>query len=181
MAKNDGDRAKSSAQGNAAKTEAATSSFTSGLGSDYSDINKTGGFTPGEEADFVNSATSGVGNTYNVLSRQLQQEKARTGGLGGGGETAQMARHMAQDQATAGTNARVGLNQVKTGNRLAGLSAYGQQLLQALGLNVQSQGQETSALTQLAMRPSGFNGFMSGLGSLAGGVGGLLGGVAGIK
>jgi len=88
----------------------------------YNAMANTGGFTPEQSRQYMDQATSGVANTYNVLGQQLQQNKAKTGGLGGSGETAQLARQLGQAQAQAEQGAAVGLNQQINANKLSGLS-----------------------------------------------------------
>lgn len=87
----------------------------------YNAMASTGGFTPAQETAYMDQATSGVTNTGNVLASQLAQSKAKTGGLGGGGEAAQMARQLEQTQAGAEQGAAVNLNQQINANKLAGL------------------------------------------------------------
>lgn len=94
--------------------------YSSTLGG-YNNLASTGGFTPAQSNAYMDQATSGVTNTYNTLAAQLAQNKAKTGGLGGSGEQAQMARQLAQTQASAEQGAAVNLNQLKTSNMLSGL------------------------------------------------------------
>jgi len=70
-------------------------------------------------------ATSGVSSLYGTLSHQLDRTRSVTGGQGGGGETAELARHLSSDEANAitGVNAEVGkLRQQGTEAGLAGAS-----------------------------------------------------------
>lgn len=88
----------------------------------YQSFVDTGGFSPEEEGAFRRHATSGVGATYKVMASDLARRNAITGGYSGGGETAQMARQMAQEAARAGTGAEVELASQKRAGRVAGLT-----------------------------------------------------------
>lgn len=90
--------------------------------SGYSSLASTGGFTPAQGQAYVRQATEGTTGTYGVLENQVQQNKAKTGGLGTGGEMSQMARQLGQAQATNTLNAENSLSQMKTANTLSGLS-----------------------------------------------------------
>lgn len=87
----------------------------------YSKLSSTGGFTPEDRAGYLNQATSGVKSTYDILAQQSAQNRAKTGGLGAGGDISQMARQLSQQQASSTLNAQQSLNQQVVQNQLAGL------------------------------------------------------------
>lgn len=91
----------------------------------YGDFATTGGYSPEQKEAFIRQATSGVKGTYDTLSQQLAQSKAKTGGLGTGGEVSQMARQLAQQQAGATLGAKTSLDQMIASNKLAGLGGLG--------------------------------------------------------
>jgi hypothetical protein len=89
--------------------------------SGYKNFADTGGFSDAEKANFRTRATSGVDATYGILQQEAERRRALTGGMGGGGETAQMARQLSQTQAQSSLNAEDDLaSQIRTG-KLAGL------------------------------------------------------------
>ena len=98
---------------------------TAKLGAQYQDLISSGGISDATAAAMQRQATSGVSGIYNVLGRNLDRSRAVTGGQGGGGETAQIARQLGQSEANAitGVNAQVGqLRQQGTEAGLAGAS-----------------------------------------------------------
>lgn len=120
----------------------------------------TGGFNPTQANQFLEQATSGTNADYGILQQQAQQQRDKTGGLGSGGEISQMARQLGQAQASNTLGAETTLNQLQTSNEATGAQIesglYGQTLnsiLQAMGINTQSQGQEDQSLTSLATSP----------------------------
>jgi hypothetical protein len=115
----------------------------------YNNFASTGGFTPAQETAYMDQATSGVANTYGVLQNQAALQRAKTGGMGGGGEISQMARQLAQAQAGAEQGAAVNLNQMENANKLAGLS-----------------GSSSLQTAQAGNVLSGLQGAASGMGSL---------------
>jgi hypothetical protein len=194
----------------------------------YNTLATTGGFTPQQSQQFIEQATQGTTGTYNTLEAQAQQDRAKTGGLGTGGEISQMARQLGQAQASNTLNTEVALNQQQTGNELAGLggssnlqtnvagakaggvaqeaalganvaagsnaantglsnlyntttgqiTAVGQQVLSALGLNFNTQSDAITALTNLSKNPGAVQtvlGTIAGLGGAAAGAAGALG------
>ena len=164
--------ASKTANANAASTAAATggliSNITPNVDQSYNaasgvgtNLAATGGFTPAAAQQFTEQATSGATADYNILGQQAQQQRTKTGGLGSGGEISQMARQLTQAQDAGTLNAETSLNTQENANKEAGAGIesglYGQSLqsiLQAMGINVQSQGQQTSALTSLATSPA---------------------------
>jgi hypothetical protein len=169
----------------------------------------TGGFTPQSEQDFIRQATEGTQATYGVLENQAQQARTATGGLGTGGALSQMARQLSQGQDQATLNAKVGLNQLETSNKIAGMgaeatgagvqqtatneqgallsnlynqttghiTAIGQQVLQAMGLNFNTQAEAINALTQLSKNPGFLQTVLGDVTSLGGAAAGVLGGL----
>ena len=127
----------------------------------YQKFADTGGFTPEQSSAFMRQATSGVPAIYDVLAQQAQRNRAATGGLGTGGDIAQMARQMSQQQSQATTGAEVALNEQINANKLAGLGG-----LTGVGENVAGQrlgaaGQMTGtqqAATGLGSAEAGFAG-----------------------
>jgi len=95
------------------------------LSGQYQDLISSGGISDATQAAMQRQATSGVGSIYGILSQQQERNKAVTGGEGGGGETAEMARQLSQQESNAitGVNAEVGqLRQQGTEAGLAGAS-----------------------------------------------------------
>jgi hypothetical protein len=86
----------------------------------------TGGYTPAQQAAYLNQATSGVTATGDILEQQAKQAAAATGGYGALGTESQIANQLEQNQATATQNALLGLNQQMTANELAGAGAAAQ-------------------------------------------------------
>jgi hypothetical protein len=91
------------------------------LNAGYSNLAQTGGFTPQQSQQFIQQATEGTGATYGALEQQAKQAGIATGGLGTAGGLSQMARQLGQVQGQNTLNAEVGLNQLQTSNKLAGL------------------------------------------------------------
>lgn len=125
----------------------------------YQKFADTGGFTPDQSAAFMRQATSGVPAIYDVLAQQAQRNRAATGGLGTGGDIAQMARQMSQQQSQATTGAEVSLNEQINANKLAGLGG-----LTGVGENV--AGQRLGAAGQM----TGVENAATGLGSAESGL-----------
>lgn len=95
------------------------------LNSGYGSLAANGGFNPTQANQFIEQATEGTGTTYSALEQQAKQNLVKTGGLGGGGGLSQMARQLSQAQGQNTLNAEVGLNQLQTQNKLAGLQGFG--------------------------------------------------------
>jgi hypothetical protein len=87
----------------------------------YTDFANTGGFTEADKNQFLNRATSGVTNTYDILGQQALQSRAKTGGLGTGGDYSQLARQLGQAQADATLGAQTSLSDQIRQGKLAGL------------------------------------------------------------
>lgn len=86
----------------------------------------TGGYTPEQEAAFINVGTSGIGSTYDVLKAQQQRQRAAQGLGMGGGEFAQMAREGTAAQEKATLDSQVQLQQIENANKVAGLGGLAQ-------------------------------------------------------
>ena len=80
------------------------------LSGQYQNLISSGGISDATQAAMQRQAVSGVGSIYGTLSQQQQRNRAVTGGQGGGGETAEMARQLGQSEANAitGVNSSVG-------------------------------------------------------------------------
>src|SRR5882724_2831699 len=72
-----------SSAGNIASTGGYDPTQLSAINAGYGGL-AMGGFTPGQEQDFIRQATSGVKGTYDTLEEQTQRDRAKTGGLGTG-------------------------------------------------------------------------------------------------
>jgi hypothetical protein len=92
------------------------------LSNAYTDMYNTGGYTPAEGQAYVRQATSGVASTGDILANKLQQDKAKTGGLGTGGDASQMARQLEQTQSQATLAAETGLKTQENSNKFSALS-----------------------------------------------------------
>lgn len=165
----------------------------------YKDFAATGGFTPAEETNYLNRATSGVTNTGTALEQQAQLNRSKTGGAGTGGEVSQIARQLGQRQSDATNQAQMNLSQQKNQNKLAGLgglnsvaggqsqlfntntgevSDMGHQVLQSLGLKYQTEAQANQLLAQLSNNPGTFDNILRTITAVKGGGGGGGGGAA---
>jgi len=87
----------------------------------YGDFAKTGGFSDADKTSYLNRATSGVHNTFDVLKNQAALAGRRTGGGSAPAAIAQIARQGGQAQAEALDNAQVGLHSQINANKLAGI------------------------------------------------------------
>jgi hypothetical protein len=103
-----------------AKTGGYDPSTLSTINSGYSSL-ASGGFTPGQEQDYIRQATQGTEGTYGVLADQAMRNRAKTGGLGTGGDISQMARQLSQVQANNTLNAKNSLFNMENSNKVAGL------------------------------------------------------------
>lgn len=162
----------------------------------------TGGISEDEAQAMETAATRGVRSVYDVLGAELQRKQAITGGYGGGGETARMARQAGQVAAEAGTDARARIAALRQGGRVAGAGLYSQDriagaqlLTQQYGLNldqsnavmdmilkaqatgIQLTQNDIAFLAEMSKQKSGFGAVAEGIGQVAGGVGGLIGGI----
>lgn len=87
----------------------------------FKDFAETGGFSDAARNSFLNRATSGVRNTFDVLKKQAELSSRRTGGGSTPAALAQIARQGGQAQAQATDEANVSLNNMISQNRLAGI------------------------------------------------------------
>jgi hypothetical protein len=124
----------------------------------YTSLANTGGFTPQQEQQYVEQATQGVHNTYDTLMNQATLNRNKTGGLGGGGDQATMARQLAQEQANATLAANTGLHAQKLAGQQAGLAG-----LETSGTDLAKLKQGALA-GQVGLATSQAQGTMQGLG-----------------
>lgn len=96
-----------------------------GASNAYSDMATTGGFSSGDENAYLNRATEGVKNTYDVLGQQSRQAGMRTGASNAPAVYSQMARQGVQAQEQALNDAQVGLHTQENQNKLAGAGGLG--------------------------------------------------------
>lgn len=94
----------------------------SALSTQYQDLISSGGISDATAAAMQRQSVSGVGSVYGTLKQQLQNTQARTGGQGGGGETAQMARQLSQQEANAVTGVTSNVGQLRQQGTETGLS-----------------------------------------------------------
>lgn len=81
----------------------------------------TGGFTDADKTAYLNQATSGVKNSFDVLGQQAKLNQMRTGAASGPAAIAQIARQGGQAQADAQNTAQVGLNSQINANKNTGI------------------------------------------------------------
>lgn len=96
------------------------SNYLSSANPTYSAEANTGGFTPGQETNYLDRATSGVGSVYSGLEDNANRLMARTGASSGPAALAQIARQGGNAQSSALENANADLNQQENANKLAG-------------------------------------------------------------
>lgn len=149
----------------------------------YKNFAETGGFSPSDETTFLNRATRGVSGTYNVLEDAAKRRMAASGGLGTGGELPALARHSAQDVASANTDAMASLKQQENANKMQGLagtaglfnattgqvSEQGHQILAALGLKYNTEEEAGRLLAELSKNKGAFDSTLAGISTLTGG------------
>jgi hypothetical protein len=149
----------------------------------YKNFAETGGFSPSDETTFLNRATRGVSGTYNVLADAAKRRMAASGGLGTGGELPTLARHSAQDVASANTDAMASLKQQENANKMQGLAgttnlfdtttnqvtAQGKQVLDALGLKYNTEEEAGRLLAELSKNKGAFDSTLAGISTLTGG------------
>jgi hypothetical protein len=123
------------------------------LSGQYQNLISSGGISDATQAAMQRQATSGVSSLYGTLNAQQQRTQAMTGGQGGGGQTAEMARNLAQQESNAitGVNSQVG--QLRQQGTEAGLS-----------------GASSLAAAQAAAQNSAANTFSGTQGNVAGGI-----------
>jgi hypothetical protein len=134
-----------------------------------------GGFTPAQENQYMEQATSGVGNTYNQLENQAKQASIKTGGAGNAAIQSQMARQLAQAQSSATLGAETSLQGLKTSNEVAGLGG-----LNSTQANV-AAGKQAGLNTLATTAGSQASNTLQGMESIAAGKAGGVGAQAGTE
>ena len=86
---------------------------------------ETGGYDPRMRQDFLRQSTSGTQGVYKTLADRVMQDRGKTGGVGTGGETSQMARQLGQEAARSTLAAKTGLDKMVTENKFSGLQGLG--------------------------------------------------------
>lgn len=89
--------------------------------SGYQNFADNGGISETDAQNFRNRSNSGVSSAYKVLGEEAARRRTLTGGLGSGGETAQMARELSERQAQTNLNTESELAGLQRSGRLAGL------------------------------------------------------------
>lgn len=136
-----------------------------GLSSQYQNLISSGGISDATQAAMQRQAVSGVSSLYGTLNAQNARSRAVTGGQGGGGETAEMARNLAQQESNAVTGVNSQVGQLRQQGTEAGLS--GASSLAAAQAAAQNSAANTFSGTQSNVAggvQTGAN-LMSGLGS----------------
>ena len=166
----------------------------------------TGGISEDEAQKMETTATRGVSSVYDVLGAEAKRKAAITGGYGGSGEIAQMARQASQKQAEALTTSQANIAGLRQSGRVSGAGMIGQQqiagaqmLTQQYGLSAEQaqavmdqiiKAQATGAqltqgdielLAQMSKQPGGFMTGIGAIGSLAGAAGSVMTGLGGLK
>jgi hypothetical protein len=137
------------------------------LSGQYQNLISSGGISDATAAAMQRQAVSGVGSLYGTLNNQQQRTQAATGGQGGGGQTAEMARQLGQSEASAITGVNADVGQLRQQGTEAGLS--GASNLAASQAAAQNAAANTFSGTQSGVAggiQSGAN-LLSGLGSTA--------------
>lgn len=149
----------------------------SGLSSQYQDLISSGGISDATQAAMQRQAVSGVSSLYGTLSDQQRRRLSATGGQGGGGETAQLARQLSSAEANAVTGVNADIGQLRQQGTEAGLAGVSN--LTAAQAAAQNAAAQTFSGTQSNVA-SGALGAAGGLTNVAGGltnVAGLQGGL----
>jgi hypothetical protein len=130
-------------------TDPMLSRFTSGEANPFAtSLATTGGISPDEAQAMETAATRGVRSVYDVMGAEAQRKRAITGGYGGGGEFAQIARQSGQKQAEAITDARARIAGLRQGGRIAGSEQVGDLMKTGAGLTSQERVVGAQLLTQ---------------------------------
>ena len=103
----------------------------------------TGGISDEEAQAMETAATRGVRSVYDVLGAEVARKGAITGGYGGAGEAAQMARQAGQVSAEAGTGARAKIAEVRQAGKISGAGMVSEQ--QMTGADLVNKGQIAGA------------------------------------
>ena len=171
----------------------------------FSTMANTGGFTPEDKSAYLSRAEDAATSAYKTAGDQAQRTRAAAGGLGTGGETAQMARQASEAGSSAVKGAQSDLNTQINANKLAGLSGtnasasglagvgsgegtlynsasgtlteQGRQVLQNMGLRYSTDMEGSQIIAQLSKNPGAFQ---TGLGDITS-IMQSIGGGSGIK
>jgi hypothetical protein len=181
------------------------SNLASGTANPYAtNLAVTGGISDQDAQKMETTATRGVRSVYDVLGAEAKRKQAITGGYGGSGEIAQMARQSGQKQAEALTTADANIASIRQQGQIAGSGQVGQQqiagvqnLTQQYGLSAQqaqsvmdqlikaqtsgaqlTQG-DIDLLAQMSKEPSALSGALGNIGQIAGIGAGLAAGIGG--
>lgn len=162
----------------------------------------TGGISEDEAQKMETAATRGVRSVYDVLGAEAKRRAAITGGYGGSGEIAQMARQSGQRQAEAVTGAKAETARLRQTGRMAGTEMIGAQQMEGARLLTQQFGLtqdqvnvvmnqiveaqkagialtqgDIELLAQMSKQPGAFSTAVGAIGQLAGAAGGVMGGL----
>ena len=172
-------------------------------GSADQNMANTGGYTPGQESNYINRATSAATAAGNVQSDQAKLAAARTGQGNPQAAISRIARQMGQNASSGAVNAEAGLNEQENANKLSGASQLAgvgsaqnataqtqnsigstegqisnnsaQQQLAAMGLQFNTEAEAEQALQQISQsNPSLFQSISSIGGAAAGALGGFI-------
>lgn len=95
------------------------------LRSRYQSLADTGGISEDTANAMRRQTASGVQSVYATAGANLARQKATQPGGGGGGETAEMARQVAQEQAKGVTGVNAQIGQLRQQGTIAGLEGIG--------------------------------------------------------
>lgn len=99
-----------------------TSDAYSGASSAASDLATTGGISDEDASKMERTASRGVKSVYDVASNEAKRKAAITGGYGGTGALAQMARQSGQKQAESITDTQSAIAGLRQQGKIAGTS-----------------------------------------------------------
>ena len=155
----------------------------------YASMASTGGFTPGQESNYINRATESATAAGNVASDQAKLAAAKTGQGNPQAAISRIARQMGQNASQATNDAETSLNQQENANKLSGAGGLvssanartnigntestmsnqsAQQQLQALGLQFNSEAEAQQALDQLSNNAGPLNNILAVAGTAMG-------------
>jgi hypothetical protein len=162
-----------------------TSDAYSGASSAASDLATTGGISDEDASKMERTASRGVKSVYDVASNEAKRKAAITGGYGGTGALAQMARQSGQKQAESITDTQSAIAGLRQQGKIAGTSnltnLYGLSSDQASDVMngiINSGNASTSTLNLLSQLSSQPGTWSKILGSL-GGVGSIISAISG--
>jgi hypothetical protein len=152
----------------------------------------TGGYTPGQESNYINRATSAATAAGNVAEGQSQLAAAKTGQGNPQAAISRIARQMGQNASSGAVNAEAGLNEQENANKLSGanqLAGVGSaqnataqtqnsigsteantsnqsamQQMAAMGLQYNTEDEALQALTQMSNNAGPYNNILAGIG-----------------